>query len=50
VNGFLSKDGTWKEIKNGNNKKTDVLTYLDLYDLATKKRLSQDIIERLVFL
>lgn len=50
VNGFLSKEGTWKEIKTGTNKKSDFLNYVDLYHIATHKSLSQEIVERLVFL
>lgn len=50
VNSFLSKDEKWRQLKNGENKKSDIFTYLDLYDLVTKKRVAQDIIERLVYL
>lgn len=50
VNSFLSKDGTWKELKNGTNKKSDFFMYLDLYDLVTKKEINQEVVQRLVYL
>ncbi len=49
VNWFLSKDGTWNELKPWKNKESDIFTYVDLYNLAVSKRLSKQQIQELVY-
>lgn len=50
MNGFISKEWNWDEIKQGKDKESDFFTYIDLYEMATSKKLPQHTIEKLMFL